>query len=498
MKTFWDTKKDGKAKVKKNLILSFLEERGYRNLKVNGKWQVIKVKDNIVQIIEDSIEARRELISCIIESEEVDNRGSILDQTLSSFKDIKRSGILDALEEISLNLLKGDEKTSYKFFLNGAVKVTASTIEVLPYSVLSGHVLKSEIIDFNIRIVPFVETKSSSFAQFLLRCMNKNTHNYDSLLSALGFLSSSFKSSKVERAIVFCDENQNDAAEGGTGKSLTAKALVHFNKAVIEDGKNFKQGQFVFQQIEFGTRLLVIDDTSKQFNFESLFSAVTGGFQIEKKYQDRFTIPFEESPRILITTNYTIFGRGFSFDRRILEIEFSNYYGRNIKPSDEFGSEFFSDWTNVEWNLFYNFMISCVSHFLDQGISEPIVRDRNAKRLRKETSRDFAEFVEEYDWPHEISKGELFRLYKEHYGNHTWLSIRTFNSWVKIYLESKCIPYSEPKKYGGTRFWQIGPKGGSSDKSSPGIVPLRPPVAPIQSGLEVQSQLPPKLLLNNT
>ncbi len=485
MNTFWSHSNDGKGKitVTKDLIVDFLQHEGYRNIKLNGKWEIVKVTDNVVRFVRDTIEARQALINQINRFEELDDKPSIRDKTLSHFKEVRKSGLLDALEELNLNLVRGDKNTTYKFFRNGAVRVTCDNAEIVQYRDLPGHVLESEIINFDIEFVSHDLTRSSDFSQFLFRCMNANPHNYHSLISVLGFLSSSFKSPKNEKAIVFCDDIQSDAAEGGTGKSLTAKALSHFNQTVIEDGKNFRQGQFVFQQVDYGTRLLVIDDTVRQFNFESLFSSVTGAFQIEKKYQDRITIPFEDSPRVLITTNYTVFGRGFSFERRILEVEFSNYYGRARKPANEFGREFFNEWSVSDWNLFYNFMITCISHFLKHGISEPIINNKDVKRLRRETSRDFAEFAEDYDWPHEIAKAELFKIYKEQYSNNTWLSIRTFDSWVKIYFELRSIAYSEVKRHGGTRFWQIGPKGAKSPKASGGSEPQRPPVAQSRSEL---------------
>jgi len=37
-------------------------------------------------------------------------------------------------------------------------------------------------------------------------------------------------------------------------------------------------------------------------------------------------------------------------------IAFSDYYNESLKPVQEFGVNFFNEWDEKQWNLFYNFM----------------------------------------------------------------------------------------------------------------------------------------------
>ncbi|MEP0984942.1 hypothetical protein [Ekhidna sp.] len=455
METFWIYGDNDKVIVRKQLVVKFLESRGFRNIQVNKEWLIACIVDNRVRLIENPIELRRYLIEHIHSLEEVKKKDYVLEKTIDLFREIKRQGLIDALKTEELNLQLGNEHVSYKFFRNGALKITSSGYYLERYEDLDGQVLESEIIDFDFKEVKQTDDiRKSDFSTFAYRCMNMNNENYFSLRSLLGFLSSSFKSIKDNKSVIFCDENLSEIAEGGTGKSLTAKALSYFNNTVVEDGKNFKQSNFTFQQIEPGVRLLAIDDTGKQFNFESLFSSITGEFQIEKKYQAKFSLPFKDSPRILITTNYTIFGRGFSFERRIVEIEFSDYYGRNRKPADEFGKDFFDEWDEHEWNLFYNFMAGCVSSYIRDGILEPKISDRETKKLIKETNYEFVEFVSDYDFKDWKIKSELFEEYLSEYPTYRkWLKLRTFNGWLKKHFEESGINYKELKQNGGNRSW---------------------------------------------
>ena len=285
--------------------------------------------------------------------------------------------------------------------------------------------------------------------------MNEDEQRFHNLLGILGYLSSGYKSRKDDKAVVFCDGLIEGLPEGGTGKSLTATALHHFNNTVIEDGKTFKFTNFTFQQVTYGTELLIIDDANKRLNFENLFASITGGFQIEKKYQDKQTLSFEDSPKILITTNYTIYGKGYSFERRIIEVEFSDYYGRFRKPLDDFKKEFFNSWGKAEWSLFFHFMLKCVQHYLRcNELHEISINDPIQKRLIRETTIDFFNFISEADLHGYIRKSVLYDEFLDEFPEYKkWLSIRKFNGWIKDYCITMKIEFYESKMEGGKRCW---------------------------------------------
>ena len=103
------------------------------------------------------------------------------------------------------------------------------------------------------------------------------------------------------------------------------------------DGKQFDfKKNLAYQTLNADTQILVFDDVEKNFNFESLFSIITEGITIEKKNKDAIKIPVQRSPKIVITTNYTIGGVGGSFDRRKFEVEFSSYFNAIYTPELEF------------------------------------------------------------------------------------------------------------------------------------------------------------------
>jgi len=454
MKEFWYVDKKGNYEVKQNQILRFLEFQGFRNAKIENQWFVVRVSNHVIDIINDTLEVRHYLVKYIKSKKSQVDQDQIIEKVLGLFKLVKRTGLLDGLSILEMELLEGDESTTYKFFRNGVVKITATQIELLDYDLLEGSVMRSSIIERDIHLQTEIEIWKSDFSKFLYRCMMANNTSYFALISTLGYLSSNYKTAKDNKAVIFCDDNMEGIPEGGTGKSLTALALSQFNNSVMEDGKNFQHSNFTFQQIKPETNLLIIDDAGRKFNFENLFSSITNGLQVEKKYQDKYMLSFQDSPKILITTNYTIYGRGYSFERRVVEIEFSNYYGKDIIPLNEFGHEFFTSWNDEQWNSFYNFMSACVSYYLKNGIVEASFNDQDEKKLRRETNIDFVEFISEYELKNWIKKADLYEAFINDYPNYkTWLSIRKFNEWVKIYCHTKEIDFQEQKRNDGQRHW---------------------------------------------
>lgn len=202
------------------------------------------------------------------------------------------------------------------------------------------------------------------------------------------------------------------------------------------DGKNFEFGsRFTFQQVDLDTSIIEFNDVKNNFDFEKLFSVLTDDMTLEYKNKHPFKIKFEESPKILISTNYTIKGTGSSFEDRMLLIEFSDYYNQYHRPKDDFGCMFFDEWDETEWNKFDNFMMNCLWFFLQNGLvkQEPI--NIEMKKLIAETAEEFIVYAErnitlnvEYD-----KKTGLYQPFKSKHFDEVDVTPRTFNKWLRLY-----------------------------------------------------------------
>jgi hypothetical protein len=83
---------------------------------------------------------------------------------------------------------------------------------------------------------------------------------------------------------------------------------------------------------------LAFDDVESTSIFEQLFSLITEGIPVNRKNKDEYYIPYERSPKIVITTNYVI-SRSRWKPRQVRrhEVEFNQYFNANHSPIDEYG-----------------------------------------------------------------------------------------------------------------------------------------------------------------
>jgi hypothetical protein len=200
----------------------------------------------------------------------------------------------------------------------------------------------------------------------------------------------------------------------------------------------------------------------KDFDFEKLFSVVTDDMSIEYKNKHPFQLQFEKSPKILVSTNFTIKGNGDSYRDRMFEIEFSDHYNADWKPIDEFGHLFFDEWNDEEWNLFDNFMVECLQLYLDEGLIIYKQINRDEKKLLMETSSDFLDFMGvSFVISLEYNKEDLFYEFKKHLGYESDIFEKcpvkknTFTKYLRTYASYKKLNYKE-RNSNGKQFVLIG------------------------------------------
>lgn len=359
---------------------------------------------------------------------------------------------LNFIESIDLHLLQDDKDTCYLPFKNGVVKVTKNDYELIPYLDVEGYIWENQIIDRNFKKIDYT---NSDFDTFVTRITNNINERYDSFISTIGYLIHSYKNKSEQKAIIFNDEEIDENPNGGSGKSLMLTAIAKFRRMVKIDGKTFSptKSDFVYQRVSVDTQVLAFDDVKKNFDFESLFSLITEGIPVNRKNKDEFYIPFERSPKIVITTNYVINGAGGSHDRRRHEIEFHQHYNAKYQPKDEFKKYFFDEWNEQEWVRFDNFMIECVQFYLNNGLIQVVSDNADKKRFIQNTCQEFYEFIEEENivLEQQYFTTDLLQEFIKENKKMDKLSSKMFMSWIKSYsnifgyqlLKGKC---NETKK----------------------------------------------------
>jgi hypothetical protein len=321
------------------------------------------------------------------------------------------------------------------YFRNGTITITSDNITFSPqYDVI---IYEDQIHDCKIKLLDDgTDMSNFAFNRFLHAITyvegdeTLSQQRYHALISLIGYLLHTARK-PTDKAIIFTDIDQSDC-NGGTGKSLIVNALSKCRKTVKEDAKLFHiKNRFAYQSVTMGSNILCFDDAPKDFDFESLFSAITEGLNVEKKFKDKIRIPKEDSPKIIITTNYSIKGHGVSFERRKLEFEISNYFNDKRSPLTEYGQRFFEDWDTDEWNKFYMIMFSAVQQYLKTGIL--ISKEMNLKhnKLINLTNKEFAEYFNlKIETNREYDKTVEYNSFKKLYSEYSFVKQRTFHNWL--------------------------------------------------------------------
>ena len=163
---------------------------------------------------------------------------------------------------------------------------------------------------------------------------------------------------------------EDDVAEGGAGKSLFFEAMRYFMGVHDVDGKGDFDDKFLFEGVDAHTGLMIVDDVQRNFDFKRFYAATTGKMTVNVKFESKVKISYQNSPKIVFTSNYSLRDRSGSSARRQLIMGFSDYYhakNENRKarePKDDFGYTLYTDWDSEKWFDFLNFVFQATSFYL--------------------------------------------------------------------------------------------------------------------------------------
>jgi hypothetical protein len=431
--SFWFLTTKGKIGIDNFKYKTWLESNGFYKYYPDGSesFIFIKVQNNIIDVVND-VKIKDFVLNFLIDKREYE-----VYQYMTNNNKYFKDDFLNTIDGIDVRFKEDTEDNSFLYFKSNAVKITKDNVDIIDYLDLDGFVWKKQIIDCDFNHVPF---ESSVYNNFIYLVSGQDQDRYNSIISVIGYLLHSYKTSANNKAIIINDETISDNPNGGSGKGIFCNAFKYVKKVDTIDGKQFDFNKnFAYQTLNADTQILVFDDVEKSFNFENLFSVITEGITIEKKNKDAIKIPVTRSPKIIITTNYTIGGVGGSFDRRKFEIEFSSYFNANYTPEMEFKGLLFDSWDNNEWDMFYTFMIECLQYYLKHKLVVYKHKNLELRKLHQETSQEFVEFMEEnLRIGERINKTTLFENFRKEYPDfEKWLKQKRFKIWLDILAKYK-------------------------------------------------------------
>lgn len=430
---FWEAVDEGRMNFFRSGALTFLERRGFSRYDyLNGDYGFVRIEERFVRTV-----APHNVVDFIYNFAKdflpVKVRELILSsgpQTLGAFQ-------LARLQTFDGHLYRPDRGTDYLFFGDNAWRITPEHINAVPYAGLQfdiweeqrhreqsvslcGPLFKVSVNDadhtFDIAITP--KGQECDFLVFLRNASDftwrkkaedvsdqeraSNAQHLVSKLCAFGYLAYSYKDRSESRAVVAMDgkDSDFDEANGRTGKSLFGEALRHVLSSKVLNGKALGNSngnrQFIWEGLTEKTRLVIGDDLLKDFDFDSLFSLITSDWPVNPKNHPAYTIPFDSSPKIFLSSNYAIAGDGTSYSARQWLLGFSDFYSDSHSPVDDFKALFFEEWDEGQWNLFWNFVAQCIQLYLRLGYTPSPDSRMNGRRLVQQIGEDFLSWADDY------------------------------------------------------------------------------------------------------
>lgn len=453
---FWRIDPRGKIEIDEFFLVHYLAELGFAyyspTIDYTVEPQILNIDGNIVEpIIPYWIHKE---VTAYLSNFEYDRdyipdeiRPKLVSEVIRS-RVLTKKEVIGCLPKLDKKILSDTKDTAYFVFKDKAVTVTKEGINYIEIDKMDNYVWKSQIIDKDFNLRPMDEVKERSEYYHFLRNITSvksndkwefNEERLMNLLTLQGYLLHSFKDKAKAKAVALMDASEIGEPNGRTGKGLLVSGLGKMRKTTLEDGKSFKDdNRFKFSQVNSDTKILFVNDVKENFNFENFFPAITDGITVEVKFENKRTISFEDSPKIVISTNYAILGRGSSFEDRIYEFELSNYYSNIHKPIHDFKHLFFDEWDSDQWDLFYSLMLYSIQEYLNKGVVETkgINRDRN--KLISETNKLFVDWVSNYELrpDKEYNKKELYKDFCDFVGVSPLLndiSQQTCTKYLKIW-----------------------------------------------------------------
>lgn len=377
----WGKDSKGKAIILPDKFVIYLNQIGVRTHKEKDdkEAELVTVIDNIVDTIH--LDDVRVKVNEYADSFSIGHK-AIVDQDCKKIYDIR---LLKQVRAIEIEKPKDTKDTCTLFFRNGFITITPENHaqqrppQLQPYKALKKPVWRNIIIDADFTPISYTKAQESIFKRFA-RLISADTNEnreiesinesrYLQFITAHAYLIHNYKRYSNAKAIIGVDRViENDSQNGRNGKGIFLGQSLERFFAVATIGNFDPKKSFEFQEVTTATRLVFFDDIEKDFDYHALYTQVTNKFKIEHKHKGAFSVPFADSPKIALCSNFQVPNLGGSFADRFTQLKFSNYFNDTHKPTDEFGCEMLSEWDERELNRFYNYIAYNISYYLAKGI----------------------------------------------------------------------------------------------------------------------------------
>jgi hypothetical protein len=310
---FWFRDEKDKIKIDREGIYQVAEGLGYRN----HNDEIVRIEDIFVE--KCSSRQFFDSIKEYINEEDGDEHKEICN-AYEAFLQTSGKFTMDRIKLFdSKDLLIDTADRAYKFFKNGFTEISEEHITFNTYDLIPDKLIWKHKI-YN-RDWSDIKPDNCVYINYL----NNATGYTDYVKKVIGYLSHDFKSESAGYIIVLSETVPDPKDGGGSGKNVFGNMLRNTISVSTVPGSMVQFNERFFQPWN-GQRVYFLADIPKKIDWSFLKEMATGNGLLKKLYKDELEIDSKDMCKLLLNTNYSYDDADGGLKRRIIPVEFSNYY----------------------------------------------------------------------------------------------------------------------------------------------------------------------------
>jgi hypothetical protein len=206
------------------------------------------------------------------------------------------------------------------------------------------------------------------YSDFLRKACNLD-NNREHIMRVVGWLAHDYKDSAMAYIITIVEQCANPLQGGGSGKNLFCELLKYtttYNSLAAGQKRNFDGAMLL--QAWHGEKVYALSDVKKDFDFEMLKEPSSGKATEKKLFKDERNLDIKDVPKFIVLTNFSYEVTDGGLDRRIIPIEFTDFFTKAKGVNTYYGKMFPDDWGTDDWQDYDNFICQSILTWLRGGL----------------------------------------------------------------------------------------------------------------------------------
>ena len=356
---FWAVNEKGNIEISRLELSNTLNRMGFRNTDLG----IVRIDGFIIKSCQ-----KKDIFNAVRDYITDDPKGKIYNAFSAFFKDnIKHLSEMELRPLDKNRMHRSSRLVSYKYYRNGFVRITPTDIELRCYDEWI------EAVDYEMYIYDYqyidrdfilnTDYKETVFYDFVNRAIECTPY----VMNTIGYLCHDYKDKMNTYGILLAESTTDTKTGGGVGKDVLMQCIALSSSVKTVDGKTIKVDEKMLQAWN-GERIFYMADIVKRFNFSLLNQAISGTSDVKKLYQNVFTVPFDEMPKIAMSTNFSFEISDGGVDRRLIVVEFNDFFKKRGGVGEYYKKVFPDDWDTYDWSGFDTTIAKCIQvHLASNG-----------------------------------------------------------------------------------------------------------------------------------